>query len=218
MEDLEVKKYYSYDGQDKWVIEKIFKYKKNGFFLELGAAGGIFISNTYALEKHYGWKGICIEANKKLFNKLKNNRKCFCDNSCVDGKNHKVKFVDDGTLSGGIADVHSNYYKEDDCVIKDTVTLAEILKRYDAPKIIDYFSFDVEGAETRILKDFPFDEYIFSSMSIEGPSKLLHSILEKNMYVGVGSNKYDILYLHKSVFKDISISAFSNNKLFWDKE
>ena len=58
-------------GQDKWVINEIFKHKKGGFFVDLAAADGVFQSNTYLLEKELNWKGICIEANPHLFKKLK---------------------------------------------------------------------------------------------------------------------------------------------------
>ncbi len=220
-----MKKYYSQCGQDKWVIEQIFDYEENGFFLDLGAGNGIYVSNTYALEKHYGWKGICIEANDELFNELKKNRKCFCDHSCVDGRKHNIKFVNSclGRRSNpwyyyrsGIVDEDTDNKYAADFIVKETTTLLDILKKYNAPKIINYFSFDVEGAETRILKDFLFDRYIFLSISIERPSKLLNSILKKNMYVVVGSDSLDILYIHKSLFKDISLKSLINKSLFED--
>ena len=56
--------FYSQVGQDKWVCE-YFNYKKGGFFLDIGAADGITINNTYYLEKELEWKGICIERKYK---------------------------------------------------------------------------------------------------------------------------------------------------------
>ena len=52
-----------YNGQalqDKFVLS-VLKQKYNGCFLELGANHPIEISNTYILEKKYGWKGVMIE-------------------------------------------------------------------------------------------------------------------------------------------------------------
>ena len=58
----------------------------------------------------------------------------------------------------------------------ETYPLATILKKYNAPGVIDYFSFDVEGAETRILRSFPFDEYTFLSLTtIERPTPELNA-------------------------------------------
>ncbi len=50
--------------QDKFVLE-ILKYKKNGYFLEIGSNHPININNTYILEKNYDWKGIMIEYKDK---------------------------------------------------------------------------------------------------------------------------------------------------------
>ena len=51
-------------GQDKFVLN-ILKYKKMGFFLEIGSNHPINIDNSYVLEKTYNWKGIMVEANDK---------------------------------------------------------------------------------------------------------------------------------------------------------
>jgi len=40
-------KSFSQIGQDLYVIKNIYNKKKNGFFVDIGATGGIKISNTY---------------------------------------------------------------------------------------------------------------------------------------------------------------------------
>lgn len=195
---MDKNKYFSQYGQDEWVIKDIFKFKRGGFFLDLAAGDGINISNTYVLEKEYGWVGICIEANDELFLKLKKNRSCVCENVCIDSEEHTVKFTRQKELFGGIIDSNTDNKAEADYVLKKTTTLEQILRKYNAPRVIDYFSLDVEGAETRIMEGFPFKEYVFSAMTIERPSKLLKSILKKEGYIIVGVNPCDKLYVHKS--------------------
>lgn len=85
--------YYSQFGQDKFLNEEVFKNKKHGIFVEVGAYDGIKLSNTYFFEKNMEWSGICIEPIPGLFFKLKANRKCFCINKCVSDKNKKAKFL-----------------------------------------------------------------------------------------------------------------------------
>ena len=64
---------YSQGGQDVYVTN-ILREKRDGYFVEVGAYDGFTISNTYLLEKNYGWKGICIEATPYRIQDLKNNR------------------------------------------------------------------------------------------------------------------------------------------------
>ena len=57
-----------YNGQvlqDKFVLN-VHKFKKNGYFLEIGGNDPININNSYLLEKHYNWKGIIIEYESKF--------------------------------------------------------------------------------------------------------------------------------------------------------
>lgn len=60
---------------------------RNGYFVDLGAYDGIYLSNTYLLERRYEWNGICIEANPATFMSLRSNRRAKCVNAFVaDGK------------------------------------------------------------------------------------------------------------------------------------
>jgi hypothetical protein len=44
------------------------------YFVEVGAADGLDLSNTYALEAHLGWRGLCVEANPSSLDLLRTNR------------------------------------------------------------------------------------------------------------------------------------------------
>ena len=39
-------KFIGQKGQDEWIIDTIFKYKKNGYFIDLAATDGLKINNT----------------------------------------------------------------------------------------------------------------------------------------------------------------------------
>ena len=66
--------YNSQDNQDSYLENNIFKGYKNGFYVDVGAHDGIRINNTLYFEKYNNWKGINIEANKIVFDKLVINR------------------------------------------------------------------------------------------------------------------------------------------------
>jgi FkbM family methyltransferase len=202
--------YLGANDQDKWVIEDVYHGKRDGFFLELGAYDGFDISNTYILEKQYGWSGICIEPDPVNFAKLVKERNCICVQACVDGASREVSYLYNGAV-GGIIDADTDIKPEDgkpaiELARKDgrlatvkTKTLRQILRENDAPKVIDFFSFDVEGAETRILRDFDFDEYIFQALVIERASEELNEILFRNGYIFVELRVGDSFYVHESI-------------------
>jgi FkbM family methyltransferase len=196
-------------GQDAWVVE-IFGGKLGGFFLEAGAADGFSESNTFVLEKRYGWKGICVEPNPALFDRLiHSGRTCICLNELIDSGTGTVEFASSGQESGIISSDTDNSLalrkdyltalrKSGMIQMMKTKPLADILAACKAPQTIDYFSFDVEGSETRILRNFPFDRYVFLSMTIERPTPELNSILFANGYSFVKNSLYDTFYVHRS--------------------
>lgn len=69
-------------------LDKLFKHKKNGFYIELGANNGLTQSNSAFFEKNRNWTGILIEPSLKAFlDCKKNRRKSLCLNyACVSNK------------------------------------------------------------------------------------------------------------------------------------
>ena len=81
-----------------------------------------------------------------------------------------------------------------------TVPLKYIFERYNVPKIIDYLSLDVEGAEYYIMKDFPFDTYSFRFLSIERPNEQLQEILKNNGYELLSNTRLDKRKLGETIW------------------
>lgn len=199
-------------GQDRWVIKDVFNGKRGGYFLELGAADGFSESNTYVLEKRYGWTGICVEPNPTLYHALVNkyHRSCVCAPYAVDAQRGSVEFVLSGQTSGIISSDADNSPDKRPGLIEaaraehrvctvEALPLAELLDLYGAPSVIDYFSFDVEGLETRILRGFPFDRYTFLALTVERPTVELNELLFRNGYHFVKNSLYDTFYVHETL-------------------
>jgi FkbM family methyltransferase len=215
--------FISQKGQDDWVIRDVFNYKTRGYFVDLAATDGIKINNTYLMESKLDWEGICIEPSPLFFDQLKKNRNCNLSNDVIDYKNdNEVIFrIDNGELGGIVDDDTDNNYriraeqlKEATTITKKTKTLEFILNKFNAPSVIDYLSLDVEGAESRVLKDFAFDKYTFLSLTIERPIVELENALFDNDYVFVMKSKkknFDSFYVHKSIpnFEDIPKEKYS---------
>lgn len=201
--------------QDKWVAQQIFNFKKDGYFIDLAATDGITDNNTYFLENRLDWKGICIEPNQKYFKKLMQNRKSIKLNeviSYIDGE--EVDFIFNKGIGGIIGDQYdNNFEKRKDLINKNTnlikkvktKTLETILIENKSPKIIDYLSLDVEGAEFDVFKNFNFNNFKILSLTIERPSKQLNELLLKNNYLFVKNFKVDTFYIHKDLQEKINI-------------
>lgn len=143
-------------GQDKWVCE-FFNYKKNGYFIDLGANDGIWLSNTYYLEKELGWKGLCIEPGQTPFNALRSNRSCTC----------LRKFISDSDGVRDFEEIHYSRAWKGGIQEVESARLDTLLPLYDVPGLIDYISLDVDGPEYEILTAFPFKSYEVILWTIE---------------------------------------------------
>jgi FkbM family methyltransferase len=165
-EKLKRKKYLSQIGQDRWVLEKTH-FKRRGYFLDIGAADGLYLSNTYILEKRFGWKGICVEPANKIKD-LRKNRKCIIEDSCIYPKSGElVEFQIDDEISG-IKKYFDGAHKRTGKIVKiKTISMKDLLKKYNFPKAIDYLSIDTEGSEYEILKRFPFNDYLVKLITVE---------------------------------------------------
>jgi len=192
--------YRSQIGQDKWVIEDVFHEKRNGFFLDVGALDGVLLSNTYVLEKDYGWNGICIEASS-AFARLKMNRRCICENTCIADTEKTVHFTEKGWDSG-ISTEASPASRP-----MRTETLAAVLERHAAPHVIDYCSIDIEGGEYDALRVFPFHTYSFLCLTVEQKEReireALQRLLTSNGYVLSLSPGIEDWYLHESIAQQV---------------
>lgn len=189
-------KWHSQIGQDKWAFTTLGE-KREGFFVDLGAADGLEFSNTLALEEEFGWTGICIEPDDAQFATLRKRRKCTCVHALVLDGVHEVQYKCAG-IFGGMPEYlfhESALTPNVPIVTKTTRTLGDILDECKAPPVIDFLSLDTEGTEPRILSVFPFDKYCFRTICVEhndmeGAKKYLRELLRSKDYQLVGGANF----------------------------
>ena len=210
-------KFKSQIGQDKYISEVIFKNKRNGYFIELGAVDGIKLSNSYYFEKELDWNGICIEPNPTYNKILSVNRNCITLNELIYSESGILKdfnILDNDELSGmqnHLGNIGNS--KLEKCIKLKTKTLTEILDEHNAPNYIDYLSLDTEGSELEILKGLDMNKYTIGYISVEHNYTLLrsniNSFLLKNNYIYSRWNRFDDEYIHQSL---ASLFAWSHEK------
>jgi FkbM family methyltransferase len=162
-------------GQDLWVLEQL-GWKRGGYFVEFGATDGVLLSNSWLLEKHFGWEGICAEPNPKLFERLQQNRSCTLSPACVyRSSGERMRFVLADAYGGlaelGTEDQHGAkreaYAAADEVIEVTTTSLMDLLEQLGAPPLIDYLSIDTEGSELAILEGLDWDRYRFRCITVE---------------------------------------------------
>lgn len=134
---------------------------RRGFFLDIGAHDGVRYSNTYGLEQHLGWRGVCIDGDPAIEGVLRSNRplaRVF--SRVVAGTSGARYFASRGMGSAFTAASEGG-------IEVAAIGIEALLSTLGVPRIIDYLSIDVEGAEGEILAAFPFDTHAFRCATIE---------------------------------------------------
>lgn len=199
---------FSQFGQDLHVVNTIFNGKEGGYFVEVGASEGIWGSNTLLLEQKYGWNGICIECNPRMFDVLSQKRKCHCCSAAIYDQDDQTLQFYDANIGGhsGLAETITNpEVKTYSNVIQvQTKTLMTVLDQFKAPPFIDFLSLDTEGSEYKILQAMDFTKYKFGYICVEHnyvePNRtLIRTLLESKGYVFYRQNEVDDDYILKEL-------------------
>ena len=202
---------YSQLGQDVDVIE-FYKYKKNGYFVDIGAYDGVDLSNTYVLETNFSWKGICVEPMPSEFSKLVLNRsKSICEQKVVYSTSDlslPFDIANNLTMLSGLTDTmncHKSFVEANKTTIQVTsISLQDLLEKHNAPNFIEYLSLDAAGSEWSILSSFDFRNYAFGLIHvqhnfIEPARSSIRTLLQSNGYEFIKENKWDDCYKHSTV-------------------
>ncbi|MBT6392519.1 MAG: FkbM family methyltransferase [Nitrosomonadales bacterium] len=220
--NLKLKRTFSQHGQE-YLVLMLLGNIKSGYFVEFGAIDGITNSNSYYFEKILGWNGILAEPAKRWHENLKYNRAVHIETDCVFSEsNLTLEFVETGKWRGGNTLIkHLNSDNKNRIISEKysvrTISLNDLLDKFDAPRHIDFLSIDTEGSELEIIRGFNFSEYSFSVICIEHNELIekrdaIRSILEKNEYVRLplpqSLTKVDDWYVSRMVFEHFNNLAF----------
>jgi hypothetical protein len=215
------KKSYSLSNVDL-VIERIFKKKNKGIFIDVGCNHPIKYNNTYLLYKK-GWSGINIDLDMESINQFNKLRKRDINIQTLitsyDNEEKDLFFYHDrsaiNTISKDLANSRKNQYKDIRKLKgKSLNTIIENSKFKNSK--IDLLSIDIENYEYEALKNFNFKKYdidmivteitdtniknleIFN-LSLENIVKTnLYSLLIKNNYKLVNWVNADLIFVKKT--------------------
>lgn len=214
------KQSYSFNGVDL-IVNYIFKNKKEGFYLDIGAQHPISNNNTYILFKR-GWKGINIDLDKKNIDLFKIARPDdFNLNYAISDSEKEVDlfFYHESSPINTLSKKVSNFQKANVSQVKKikTKTLDKVLDEISLQHRIDYMNIDVEGYEEQVLKGFNINkfkpyvisiEYLDLEMNkLELTNNDINNLLNSNLYQFFIKNNYyfvnwlhgDLIFVHKDL-------------------
>jgi FkbM family methyltransferase len=210
---------YSQEGEDI-LLENIFKNKKNGFYVDVGAYHPIRFSNSY---KFYlaGWRGINIDAtpgSMKPFSELRN-RDINLEMAISDKVEELQYFIFDGAPNNTFSrEEAQNKLKNGKCKIVETITiqtttLAHIFEKYLPPDLeIDFLSIDVEGMDFKVLKSNDWKKFRPKIVIIEDLRKSIKENLNGEMNRYMQSIHYHLIL--KTIRNLFFISKECENELY----
>jgi len=183
-------------NQDLYVASafNLFNQKLEGYFVEVGGANGVDLSNTYLLERQFGWKGIIVEPAKTWHEELYANRpNTIIDKNIIwNESNLSLDFFE--TQNAELSTIGKFSSCDENRLLREshttyrisTITLTDLLIKYCAPKHIEYLSIDTEGSELDILNALDFKKYSFGIITVEhnytSAREKIYSLLTKYGY------------------------------------
>jgi FkbM family methyltransferase len=201
----------SQNRQDLFVLSEL-NFKRDGFFVEFGAAGGVEDSNTYLLEEAFGWRGILAEPARTFHERLRASRRAQISTKCVWSESGKQLTFNEAPWaylstveSFSASDSWAAQRKSGRTYDVATISLADLLAEFAAPAEIDYLSIDTEGSELEILESFDFTKYRISVITCEHnftpDREKIRVLLERHGYVRKREqlSRYDDWYVHRDL-------------------
>ncbi len=171
-------KYYSQFGQDKFVYETYFQQTPKGYFVDIGAADGIKLSNSKFFEE-LGWQGVCVEPNPKAFEALQACRTSKCVKKAISNKVGVDRFfqitsgpeqlsgLESGFNQSGISRIYECYNNDDTFDFEYIDVECDLFENIVDQTQIDFLSIDTEGNELSILQTIDFTKFNIDVITIE---------------------------------------------------
>ena len=143
--------------QDLYVLWKL-QNKTNGTFVEIGTGWPSGLNNTWFLESRKNWKGVLVEPNPKFHKAINLERKSPLEVIAIHtSSNEELTFVvPNGYDPSGFVELDSEdsfsrgkINSKDKFTVK-TLTMVDLLSKYNINKQFDYLSFDTTGNKNDI--------------------------------------------------------------------
>lgn len=203
---------YSQFGQDEWLAEH-FDIQPGGYFVELGAWNGTWLSNTKMLEESFEWSGLLVEMQTDqaawAARRRPRSRVVSCCLGAATGSLVQVNLDRKAGFVGRLGElVARKRPKPTVGAWMLTYSLRNLLRDCSAPPKLDVVSLDLDGAEEVALQGFSFGSYDVGVWFVEENPECwevpVESILARHGYVAVERIGSDVAYTRQDVADEIA--------------
>lgn len=190
-------------GNEEWIVRDFFRDKRNGVFVDVGAADYKRGSNTWFLENQLGWSGLAIDAQDRYRADYEQYRPRtrFFTLFVSDRSNERMRlFLNE---SPEVASWQQEFSARMNpqlrgSVVVPTITLNDFLQAERVTRF-DFLSMDIELAEPKALAGLDLQRFRPQLVCIEAHPEVRQQILDYfagNEYVVVGKYlRVDLLNL-----------------------
>lgn len=180
-------------GVEEWLIRDYFQDRRDGVFLDVGAAHFMDESNTYYLEKELAWSGVAVDALAEFAADYQAHRPRtkFVAMFATDIPNETVRFfVSDNKLVSSANPEFTAFESKESAQPRQvpTTTLDSVLQQAGVSRL-DFMSMDIELSEPKALAGFAIATYRPQLVCIEARREVRQQILDyfaQHRYVVVG--------------------------------
>lgn len=158
------------------IYQKYFGYPSNGYFVEVGAYDGEFVSNTSCLADH-GWKGLYIEPIQRHYSmcmqRHEKNDVIVANVAIGEEEGEKTIYYGDTltTLDKDQVDRYGQIDWSQHIKFQETtcyqMRLDSLMEQHKVPKEFDVLVVDVEGKEYEVFQTFDLEIWRPKMMIIE---------------------------------------------------
>lgn len=164
-------KSYSQAAQDRFV-QAVLGNKHGGTFLDVGCCHPTELSNSYALENHFAWRGLLVDSDPGAIKACREQRL----SPAILADSTKLDF------DAAIREAWKHFNKNFGDVL--------LVRGMKLPDFIDYLSLDVDAATTDTLENLMRHNLLFRVVTVEhdayrfgdGPRRLIEDIMQSFGY------------------------------------
>ena len=204
---------------------KYFGYPSKGYFVEVGAYDGEFVSNTSCLADH-GWQGLYVEPIYDHYLKCldrHDKNDVIVANVAIGLEEGETTIYYGDTLTTLDKDQVKRYSEMDvfqhisfSTTVCDQMRLDTLMEKLESPKEFDVLVVDVEGKEAEVFETFELDEWkpkmLIIELEDEHPSfqkyedlvnriKDLRQYIHNKGYIEIFKDHINTVFIRKEIKK-----------------